>query len=52
MLSIVGGVSTMLCVSLYPVVMSRVKCSIIVEIDQLRIRVKEQDVLYRWFKFT
>ena len=34
------------CVSLYPVVMLRVKCSITVEIDQLRVRVIKQDVLY------
>ena len=38
--------------SLYPVVMIRVKCSIIREIDQLRIRVKKLGVLYLLFKST
>ena len=48
MLSVIGGVSAMFClycVSLYPVVMSRIKCNIIVGIDQLRIRVKKQDFI-------
>ena len=47
MLSIVGGASAMSClrrvypVVMNPVVMIRVKCSIIVEIDHLRVRVKK-----------